>query len=112
MMNAKDISIYISYRLCFFSNTTVKCSMMATEKASKNSRKIEVPTDKATEFELGHTASDIQRRRVGSQQREREEAERLQQRERGKGKGEAIEATDGGDRGGKEQATEGGDTTE
>ena len=36
-------------------------------------RKIKVPTDTPTEFELGDTATDIHRRREERKQREREE---------------------------------------
>ena len=42
-------------------------------------RKIEIPTDKPTEF--GETAADIQRRRKEREQRERDEAEKQQREE-------------------------------
>ena len=37
--------------------------MIAPKKARKNVRKIEAPTDTPTEFELGDTAADIQKKR-------------------------------------------------
>ena len=36
---------------------------MGPKKGRRNVKKIEVPTDTSTEFELGDTAADIQRRR-------------------------------------------------
>ena len=45
-------------------------------------RKIEVPTDTPTEFELGDTAADIQRRREKSEARQREEGGQKQGEER------------------------------
>ena len=42
-------------------------------KKGRRVRKIEVPTDTPTEFELGDTATDIQRIRGESEAREREE---------------------------------------
>ena len=53
---------------------------MGPEKGRKNVRKIEVPTDTPTEFELGDTAADIQRRE-DREQREKE-AEKQQREER------------------------------
>ena len=44
-------------------------------------RKIEVPTDTPTEFELGDTAADIQKRREEREKREGEEDSQKQQRE-------------------------------
>ena len=41
-------------------------------------RKIEVHTDTPTEFELGETAADMQRRREEREQREREGARRAE----------------------------------
>ena len=43
-------------------------------------RKIEIPTDSESQFELGDTASDIERRR--RQREEREERDRKQKEER------------------------------
>ena len=40
-------------------------------------RKIDIPTDTPTEFELGDTAVDIERSMQEREQREREEAEKL-----------------------------------
>ena len=63
--------------------------MMASKKARTNTRKIAIPQDIPTEFELGDTAADIQRRveRVKREQREREEDEKphkeREERERG-----------------------------
>ena len=49
----------------------------------RRKRKIEVPEDtQSTEFQLGDTAADVQRRRVERQQREQTEAEKREQRER------------------------------
>ena len=52
---------------------------MGLKKARKNVKKIEVPTDTPTEFELGYTAADIQREAEKQQreEREREEARRF-----------------------------------
>ena len=52
---------------------------MGPQKARKYVKKVEVPTDTPTEFELGDTAADIQRRQE-RQQRERE-AEKQQREE-------------------------------
>ena len=52
---------------------------MGTKKGKRNVRKIEVPTDTATEFELGDTAVDRENR----EQRE-EEAEKQQRGDREK----------------------------
>ena len=68
-----------------------------TESLPVFGRKIEVPTDTPTEFDLKDTVADIRRRRVESEQTEREEAERLQ-REREERGGRKGEATDKGDR--------------
>ena len=56
------------------------------EGKKKNLRKIEVPTDTSTEFELGDTAPDIQRMREEREQREREEAKRLHREVRDRGR--------------------------
>ena len=45
-------------------------------KKGRRVRKIEVPTDTSTKFELGDTAAFIQRRREEREAREREEAKR------------------------------------
>ena len=53
-----------------------------SHKKGRGVRKIEVPKDTPTVFELGDTAADIQRRREERDQRERErEEEALKQRE-------------------------------
>ena len=44
---------------------------MDPKKSRMNVRKIEVPTDTATEFESGDTATDIERRKVEREQKER-----------------------------------------
>ena len=56
--------------------------MMAPKKATNNPRKIEVPTDTPTEFELRDTAADIRTRRVERLKREREKTERLKREDR------------------------------
>ena len=55
---------------------------MGLKNAQKNVRKIEVPTDTPSGFELGDTAADTQRRREEREQREREETEKQQREER------------------------------
>ena len=47
-----------------------------------NVRKIEIPTDTLTEFELGDTAAAIQRRREEREQREEAEKQQMEERER------------------------------
>ena len=54
-------------------------------------RKIEVPKDIPTEFELGYTAADIQRRREETEHREREEAEKQQRKERERKEARRVE---------------------
>ena len=55
---------------------------MAPKKVRKNVRKVEVPKDIPTEFELRYTAADMQKRRAKREQREREKAEKQQREER------------------------------
>ena len=50
-------------------------------KKSRRVRKIEVPTDKPTELELGDTTADIQMRRGEREAREREEKAQKQREE-------------------------------
>ena len=52
------------------------------KKGRKNVRKIEVPTDRPIECQLGDTTADIQKRREERERREREETEKLQLEER------------------------------
>ena len=63
---------------------------MGPKKCRKNVRKTEVLTDTPTEFELGDTVADIQRRR--REEREQRERERERERERG-----GKEITEGGE---------------
>ena len=55
---------------------------MGPEKARKNVRKIDVPTDTPTGFELGDTAADYQRRRKQTEKGERVKEEKQQREER------------------------------
>ena len=49
----------------------------------RRKRKIEVPDDtQSTEFQLGDTAADVERRRVEREQRERQEREERERQER------------------------------
>ena len=57
---------------------------MGNKKARKNVRMIEVPVDTPTEFKLGDTAADIQRKIEEREQREQEEAEKQQRGRRGR----------------------------
>ena len=66
---------------------------MGPKKLRKNVRKIQVLTDTPTEFELGYTAADIERRRVDREQREREEAEKHQREEREREETRRLEDT-------------------
>ena len=52
---------------------------MSTKKG-RRVRKIEVPTNRVPEFELGDTATDIQWRREEREAREREEGAQIQRR--------------------------------
>ena len=76
------------YNFCWLADRLKCCLDLIYKKdpkmARKNVRKIEVPTDTPTEFELGDTTSDIQRRREEREHRE---------------KGGDRETTEGGDRG-------------
>ena len=60
---------------------TALISFDGPKKARRNVRKIEVPTDTPTEYELGDTAADIQRKREEGKQREREDSEKQQREE-------------------------------
>ena len=51
---------------------------MGFEKGRRNVREIEVPTDTYTEFELGATFADIQRREEREQRKREAEAETQQ----------------------------------
>ena len=53
---------------------------MGPKTGRRNVRKVEVPTDTPTEFELGDTATVL--RREKTELREREEAEKQQRQER------------------------------
>ena len=55
---------------------------IGSKMSRKHVRKIDIPTDTHTEFVLGDTAADIQRRREEREQREREEADKQQREER------------------------------
>ena len=55
---------------------------MGPKKARKNVRKLEVPTDTPTMFELADTAADIKRRREEREQRERKESEKQEMKEK------------------------------
>ena len=58
---------------------------MDAKKDRRNVRKIEVPRDTATEFELGDIAPDIQRKREEREQRERESRHRNNRGRTGRG---------------------------
>ena len=49
---------------------------MCPKKGRRNVRKVEIPTDTPTEFELGDTAADIQRQREEKEQRKRKETQK------------------------------------
>ena len=59
----------------------------------KKVRKIEIPTDTPTEFELGDTAADIEKRREKREQREREreKAEKKEREEREREKARRLD---------------------
>ena len=65
---------FVFYQCCFKKK-------MGPKKVERNVRKTKVPTDTPTEFELGDTAADIQRRREKREQGEKE-AEKQQRKER------------------------------
>ena len=69
----------------------------------RRKRKIEVPDDtQSTEFQLGDTAADVERRRVEREQREQRERDRRGSRERDEREGGERET---GEREGEDRKT-------
>ena len=66
-------------RILFLQNTVFEKKMGS--KKGRRIRKIKVPTDTPTEFELGDTTADIQRRRKEREARERKEEAQKQREE-------------------------------
>ena len=72
----------LTYGLAFVRLQTLLLKRKMGAKKGRRVSKIEVPTYIHTEFELGDTAADIQRRREKWEQREREEEAQKQKEER------------------------------
>ena len=74
---------------------------MGPKKSRKNVRKIEVPTNTPTEFDLGDTTAGIQRRREKREQREGGGRKTTERGEEERGCKEGGNSTDGGGSGWK-----------
>ena len=87
---------------------------MGPKKGRQIARKIEVPTDTPTEFELGYTPAETQSRRQDREQRERAEKQQRKEREAWRRKLQSqtqqamVEKRPRTERSESEMATEGG----
>ena len=83
-------------RFLFFKHYSYLIHKMAPKMSIKNMRKMQVHTVTPEEFEMGDTASDIEKRRVEKEQRVRVEAEKQQWEEMEGGSHEVGEYSTGG----------------